>query len=95
MARITKAELEEMVKVKDNLIDTLIKRNIELENEIEHLKTQINIRCNLGRKEKFSDDEKATIQMLRLANNSYRAIAKQMGCSVGTVHKIIKELEQE
>ena len=154
MARITKAELEEMVKEKDNLIDTLIKRNIELENklskfnntlddefcnssmykqmqkeieylndvvnahkitiktkedtikyerkrnevllnEIEHLKTQINVRCNLGRKEKFSDDEKATIQLLRLAGNSYRAIAKQMGCSVGTIHKIIKELEQE
>lgn len=154
MARITKAELEEMVKEKDNLIDTLIKRNIELENklskfnntlddefcnssmykqmqkeieylndvvnahkitiktkedtikyerkrnevllnEIEHLKTQINVRCNLGRKEKFSDDEKATIQMLRLANNSYRAIAKQMNCSVGTIHKIIKEMEQE
>lgn len=154
MARITKAELEELIKVKDNLIDTLIKKNVELEsklskvnnkvddefcnsatykqtqkeieylkdvvkaqeisiktkedtikherkrngvllNEIEHLKTQINVRCSLGRKQKFNDDEKATIQMLRLANHSYRAIAKQMNCSVGTIHKIIKEMEQE
>lgn len=154
MARITKAELEELIKVKDNLIDTLIKKNVELENklskvndkiddefcnsatykqmqkeieylkdvvkaqeisiktkedtikyerkrigvlsnEIEHLKTQINIRCNLGRKEKFNDDEKATIQLLRLAGNSYRAIAKQMNCSVGTVHKIMKDMEDE
>lgn len=117
MARMTKSELEELIKVKDDLINTLIKKNIELENklskvndkiddefcnssmykqmqnEIEHLKTQINIRCNLGRKQKFSDDEKATIQLLRLAGNSYRAIAKQMGCSVGTIHKIIKEME--
>lgn len=50
---------------------------------------------NAGRKERFTDDEKVTINMLRLAGNSYRAIAKQMGCSVGTIHKIIKEIEQE
>lgn len=49
---------------------------------------------NAGRKERFNNDEKVTIQMLRLAGNSYRAIAKQMGCSVGTIHKIIKEMEQ-
>ena len=49
---------------------------------------------NAGRKERFTDDEKVTINMLRLAGNSYRAIAKQMGCSVGTIHKIIKEMEQ-
>ena len=49
---------------------------------------------NAGRKERFTADEKATINMLRLAGNSYRAIAKQMGCSVGTIHKIIKEMEQ-
>lgn len=49
---------------------------------------------NAGRKERFNDDEKVTINMLRLAGNSYRAIAKQMGCSVGTIHKIIKEMEQ-
>ena len=89
--------LESKIAETKNKADDMFCNSItykQMQNEIEYLKTQINIRCNLGRKQKFSDDEKATIQMLRLAGNSYRAIAKQMGCSVGTIHKIIKELDQ-
>ena len=46
---------------------------------------------NAGRKERFTEEEKATVKMLRLQNKSYRAIAKELNCSVATVYKIINE----
>ena len=44
-----------------------------------------------GRKEMFTEEQKARVKMLRLQGKSYRAIAKDMNCSVATVHKIINE----
>ena len=44
-----------------------------------------------GRKEMFTEEQKARVKMLRLQDKSYRAIAKDMNCSVATVHKIINE----
>lgn len=44
-----------------------------------------------GRKEMFTEEQKARVKMLRLQDKSYRAIAKDMKCSVATVHKIINE----
>ena len=44
-----------------------------------------------GRKEIFTEEQKARVKMLRLQDKSYRAIAKDMKCSVATVHKIINE----
>lgn len=46
---------------------------------------------NAGRKERFTEEEKATLKMLRFQGKSYRAIAKELNCSVATVHKIINE----
>lgn len=47
MARTTKAELENVIKVKDNLINTLIKRNIELENKLSKFNNKLdNEFCN-------------------------------------------------
>lgn len=86
------------IEAKENTIKNKLDVIQRLKSENEQLKQDINKfknKCNVGRKEKFTSDEKATINMLRLANNSYRAIAKQMGCSVGTIHKIIKEMEQK
>lgn len=71
-----------------------MKQDLKCKEDLQGINKQKNER-NAGRKKKFNDDEKATINMLRLAGNSYRAIAKQMGCSVGTIHKIIKEMEQK
>ena len=68
-------------------IENKYKQNLQGVNKLKNER-------NAGRKERFTDDEKATINMLRLANNSYRAIAKQMGCSVGTIYNIIKEMDQ-
>ena len=98
---------ENTIEAKENTI--IDKMNViqKLRNENEQLKQDIKCKQDLqvvnklknernaGRKRKFTDDEKATIQLLRLADNSYRAIAKQMGCSVGTIYNIIKEIEQE
>ena len=44
-----------------------------------------------GIKEIFTEEQKARVKMLRLQDKSYRAIAKDMKCSVATVHKIINE----
>lgn len=41
-----------------------------------------------GRKEMFTEEQKARVKMLRLQGKSYRAIAKDMNCSVATVHKM-------
>lgn len=106
--KLLKKDLEEMVKEQGEFINKVVQENFNLKNklkesmeEIERLKSEFESvqkyknEHNVGRKEKFSDKEKAKIKMLRLEGNSYRAIAKQMNCGVGTVHKIIKEMEQE
>ena len=49
---------------------------------------------NAGRKSKFGNEEKGKIIMLFCQGKSYRAIAKEMNCSVGLVHKILNEHKQ-
>lgn len=83
-------------KSKDDTIkrdrDTLQK----LLKEIEELKSnncvnKLKNERGAGRKEMFTEEQKARVKMLRLQGKSYRAIAKDMNCSVATVHKIINE----
>ena len=83
-------------KSKDDTIkrdrDTLQK----LLKEIEELKSnncvnKLKNERGAGRKEMFTEEQKARVKMLRLQDKSYRAIAKHMNCSVATVHKIINE----
>lgn len=64
--------------------------------EIEELKSnnvvnKLKNERGAGRKEMFNEEQKARVKMLRLQGKSYRAIAKDMNCSVATVHKIINE----
>lgn len=69
----------------------------ELETEIQELKTQssdvqkIKNERGAGRKSKFGNEEMATLTMLKLQGKSIRAIAKEMNCSVGLVHKLLNE----
>ena len=65
----------------------------ELEKELSELKgvQKIKNERNAGRKKKFTKDEIATIDMLHLQGKSIRAIAKEMNCSVGLVHKLLNE----
>ena len=83
-------------KSKDDTIkrdrDTIQKFLIEIEelksnNVVNKLKNE----RGAGRKEMFTEEQKARVKMLRLQDKSYRAIAKDMNCSVATVHKIINE----
>lgn len=71
-------------------IQQLLKENEELKNNTNNVQKIKNER-GAGRKERFTEEEKATVKMLRLQNKSYRAIAKELNCSVATVHKIINE----
>lgn len=64
--------------------------------EIEELKSnnfvnKLKNERGAGRKEMFNEEQKARVKMLRLQDKSYRAIAKDMNCSIATVHKIINE----
>ena len=68
----------------------------ERQKEIEELKSsnvvnKLKNERGAGRKEMFTEEQKARVKMLRLQGKSYRAIAKDMNCSVATVHKIINE----
>ena len=67
-----------------------------MNSEIEELKSnnvvnKLKNERGAGRKEMFTEEQKARVKMLRLQDKSYRAIAKDMKCSVATVHKIINE----
>lgn len=78
------------IKKNRDTIQQLLKENEELKNNTNNVQKIKNER-GAGRKERFTEEEKATVKMLRLQNKSYRAIAKELNCSVATVHKIINE----
>ena len=85
------------IKSKDGTIKNNIDTIQKLLKETEVLKSNNNCVNKLknergaGRKEMFTEEQKARVKMLRLQGKSYRAIAKDMNCSVATVHKIINE----
>ncbi|WP_347379476.1 helix-turn-helix domain-containing protein [Clostridium saudiense] len=80
---------EDTIKKNRDTIQKLLKENEELKsnNYVNKLKNE----RGAGRKEMFTEEQKARVKMLRLQGKSYRAIAKDMNCSVATVHKIINE----
>ena len=77
------------IKRNEDTIQKLLKETEELKsnNNVNKLKNE----RGAGRKEMFTEEQKARVKMLRLQDKSYRAIAKDMNCSVATVHKIINE----
>ena len=80
---------DDTIKRDRDTIQKLLKETEELKsnNSVHKIKNE----RGAGRKERFTEEEKATVKMLRLQNKSYRAIAKELNCSVATVHKIINE----
>ena len=84
------------IKSKDDTIKRDRDNIQKLLKEIEELKSnnvvnKLKNEHGAGRKEMFTEEQKARVKMLRLQGKSYRAIAKDMNCSVATVHKIINE----
>lgn len=76
------------IKKNRDTIQELLKENEELKNNsVQKIKNE----RGAGRKERFTEEEKERVRILRLENKSYRAIAKELNCSVATVHKIINE----
>ena len=80
---------DDTIKRDRDTIQKLLKETEELKsnNGVNKLKNE----RGAGRKEMFTEEQKARVKMLRLQGKSYRAIAKDMKCSVATVHKIINE----
>ena len=80
---------EDTIKKNRDTIQQLLKEDEEFKsnNYVNKLKNE----RGAGRKEMFTEEQKARVKMLRLQGKSYRAIAKDMNCSVATVHKIINE----
>lgn len=80
---------EDTIKRDRDTLQKLLKEIEELKsnNCVNKLKNE----RGAGRKEMFTEEQKARVKMLRLQGKSYRAIAKDMNCSVATVHKIINE----
>lgn len=68
----------------------------QLEKEIEQLKAsnsnnKIKNERGAGRHSKFTEEQKKQIYIRKLEGKSIRAIAEEFNCSVGLVHKLIKE----
>lgn len=80
---------DDTIKRDRDTIQKLLKEIKELKsnNVVNKLKNE----RGAGRKEMFTEEQKSRVKMLRLQDKSYRAIAKDMNCSVATVHKIINE----
>ena len=80
---------DDTIKRDRDTIQKLLKEIKELKsnNVVNKLKNE----RGAGRKEMFTEEQKARVKMLRLQGKSYRAIAKDMNCSVATFHKIINE----
>ena len=80
---------DDTIKRDRDTIQKLLKEIKELKsnNVVNKLKNE----RGAGRKEMFTEEQKARVKMLRLQGKSYRAIAKDMNCSISTVHKIINE----
>jgi DNA invertase Pin-like site-specific DNA recombinase len=89
MAYKKRDELLVELEAANRKIAELEQRIIELESfdSVRKIKNE----RNAGRKRKFTVDEIAIIDMLHLQGKSIRAIAKEMNCSVGLVHKLLNE----
>lgn len=88
MARITKVDLENQI--------VELKAEIErLQLEIQKLKSEQDLKQHnergAGRKPKFTQEEIAKAQSLKLQGLTYKKVAEEMNCSVGLVHKLLNE----
>ena len=77
------------------LIDERNKKIMKLESELNQYKESVSNPFNAGRKERFTDQEKLEILQLRNNKKTIKQLADMFNCSVGTIHKIIKEKNKD
>ena len=80
---------DDTIKRDRDTIQKLLKDNEKLKSN--NVVNKIKNERGAGRKTKINDDIIRTVYMLKLQNKSVRAIAEEIGLSVGTVQKIITE----
>ena len=78
---------EESIRISMDTINNLKEENERLHNNVQKIKNE----RGAGRKSKFKGEDIELIKKLRLEGKSYKAIALEMNCSVGLVHKLINE----
>ena len=78
--------LKVTIESKDRIISHLENKQQEI-NGVQKIKNE----RGAGRKSKINDDVIRAVTMLRLQGKSVRAIALEIGLSIGTVQKIINE----
>lgn len=96
MAYKKREELLKEIEIMENYIQFLELENANLKDMVAALENGKNVQKiknerNAGRKRRFTPEEEHSIKMMKLQGKSYRAIAKEMGCSVGLVHKLLNE----
>ena len=89
-------ELEAENREKTIACNSLMKLVSMSETKINRLQAKVegNLR-NAGRKEKFNEEQVKEILKLSDEGMSIRAIARELDCSVGLIHKIIKKNRKE
>ena len=95
MAYKKREELLKEIEILEDYIQFLEMENQNLKDKVAALEEnsvqKIKNERNAGRKRRFLPEEEHTIKMMKLQGKSYRAIAKEMGCSVGLAHKLLNE----
>lgn len=95
MAYKKREELLKDIEALNSYVQFLEMENQNLKDKVTALEEngvhKIKNERNAGRKRKLGDEEIAIIDKLHLQGKSIRFIAKEVGCSVGLVHKIINE----
>lgn len=83
--RMMKSEIEKLQainKLKDETISSQKKQLKDFRDKF----------SNMGRKERFTEEERQAIREDRESGKSIRALATEYKCSVGLVHKICSEI---
>ena len=88
-----KEELE--LYPEEDKVEILLNKNKELEAKVLMLEAQNRELAKKvargGRKQKFTEQDKALIKMYRLQGKTVRELAEIFECSVGLIHKLISK----
>ena len=85
----------ELYPKEEDKVEILLNQNKELEAKVLMLEAQNRELAKKvargGRKQKFTEQDKALIKMYRLQGKTVRELAEIFECSVGLIHKLIRK----